>query len=176
MTCASLQDFILANPNNHSGLKIADYEKFLTSLMSNGSGEPAFPVGTCMIELASDPQVTYDDEGDIIENLMDVEELANYATDSTNLAGFGMKFLVDTRKEIFLGNQNIVEDIFKSIISISRRQVEIPQRPEKVEENQEEGALNEMNESQELKIENLQRQLDDLKEKVGVRFRTSEEN
>ena len=120
-----------------------------------GTGEPAFPVGTCFIELTNDPQVSYDEDGEAIENLMEVDDLTNYAVDSTNLAGFCMKFLVDTRKEVFLGNQTIVEDVFKSIIGISRRQVEIPQRPEKVEENQEEGVLSEMNDSQELKIENL---------------------
>ena len=62
------------------------------------------------------------------------DDMAYVAMKPENLASFGLNFIIRMRDQILLGSENIIEEIFKAIFRITKKEVEPPSIQPSVEQ------------------------------------------
>ena len=102
LTLSTVNDYILAQPQQFSGLNFFDIEHYLTVLMNND-----FPLNAVKLDLVSNPRA------------MTADDLCAFAMEPKNIASFGLRFLLEMRNRINLGGVRAANDVVKAVANIT---------------------------------------------------------
>ena len=173
MTLTSVNDYILALPNHFNGLTFVEVEHFLTVLMAP---ENNFPREAIRLEFNRDPEYMENDEGEIEQVNLSVEDFTQFAMDPENMTSFGLRFMMTVRDQIMLGGGRIVDDIVRAIVNINKKTItQADIVTSSIEQSADENSLADQEHQLELRTKELQRKLDDLKERICIKYLTEEE-
>jgi hypothetical protein len=96
--------------------------------------------------------------------------------DPENMTSFGLRFMMTVRDQIMLGGGRIVDDIVRAIVNINKKTItQADIVTSSIEQSADENSLVDQEHQLELRTKELQRKLDDLKERICIKYLTEEE-
>ena len=136
VTLNCLQDVIRAKPDQANFIFTQqDLENYFMAVFAGDSG---FTTGAVSLDLLSNPELVkvekepdesqgedknaegQEEEGSVWEEQpLTNEELTEFALNSTNLASFGLRIIIENHKELDF-NEDLLRQIFTGIISVAR--------------------------------------------------------
>jgi hypothetical protein len=96
--------------------------------------------------------------------------------DPENMTSLGLRFMMTVRDQIMLGGGRIVDDIVRAIVNINKKTItQADIVTSSIEQSADENSLVDQEHQLELRTKELQRKLDDLKERICIKYLTEEE-
>ena len=159
----ALYDYMLSNPAN-AEFKFSNdaIEKFLVDWMK----EADFPEGTCVVKLKDELEFRVADGNGVLDVAVTASQFANALKNPTAHQSFGLKFMLQNKKDVLL-NDTAIEEIFTACAKVNLMEGKIEKPlPEEGAENYQQ-LLDTANAENE-QVKNHNEALNKLKSKISL--------